>query len=50
MSMNGSFFLIKHQSINQSINQSISQSIRTLLIQVDKPQRDRVNGYISKMK
>ena len=29
------------QSINQSINQSIDQSIKTL-IQVDKPQRDRV--------
>jgi len=30
----------------QSINQSINQSIRAVM-QVDKPQRDRVNEYIT---
>ena len=35
-----------NQLINQSINQLINQSIRALM-QVDEPQRDRVNEYIT---
>jgi len=34
------------QGHRNSINQSINQSIRALM-QVDKPQRDRVNEYIA---
>ena len=33
-----------HSIMTQFVDQSINQSIKTL-IQVDKPQRDRVNEY-----